>query len=70
MNNIKKSALIMGFGSIGEKHAMILNKYFNYKNIFIFTKRKIKKFKVIKQQFIKLIEALYYILYHLFSIRK
>ncbi len=49
MNNIKKSALIMGFGSIGEKHAMILNKYFNYKNIFIFTKRKIKKFKVIKR---------------------
>ena len=45
VNNIKKSALIMGFGSIGEKHAMILNKYFNYKNIYIFTKRKIKKFK-------------------------
>ena len=49
MNNFKKSALIMGFGSIGEKHAMILNKYFNYKNIYIFTKRKIKKFKVIKR---------------------
>ena len=49
MNNFKKSALIMGFGSIGEKHAMMLNKYFNYKNIYIFTKRKIKKFKVIKR---------------------
>ena len=43
-----KSALIIGFGSIGEKHAMILKKYFNFKKIFIFTKRKIKKSTIIK----------------------
>jgi len=49
INNKKKSVLIIGFGSIGEKHAMILKKFFNFQNIFIFTKRKTKKYFTIRK---------------------
>ena len=41
MKKIKKTALIMGFGSAGQKHAMILKKYLNFKK-FIFTLQKKK----------------------------
>ncbi len=49
INNKKKSVLIIGFGSIGEKHAMILKKFFNFYNIFILTKRKTKKYFTIRK---------------------
>ncbi len=48
INNKKKTALIIGFGSIGERHAMLLKKFLNFSNIFILTKRKIKKYFIIK----------------------
>ena len=37
--NNKKTALIIGFGSIGERHAMLLKKFLNFSNIFILTKK-------------------------------
>ena len=47
LNN--KTAVIIGFGSIGERHANILKKYFYFKNIWILTNRKnTKKYNVIK----------------------
>ena len=42
------SALIIGYGSIGQRHASILKKKFKLKKIFILTKRRIKGFLVIK----------------------
>ena len=42
------SALIIGYGSIGQRHASILKKKFKFKKIFILTKRRIKGFLVIK----------------------
>ena len=48
MKKIKKTALVMGFGSAGQKHAMILKKYLNFKKIYIYTsKKKIKNFRII-----------------------
>ena len=49
INNKKKSVLIIGFGSIGEKHAMILKKFFNFYNIFILTKSKTKQYFTIRK---------------------
>ena len=40
MKKIKKTALVMGFGSAGQKHAMILKKYLNFKKIYIYTSKK------------------------------
>ena len=37
--------LIIGFGSIGKKHAVLLSKLFGKKSVFILTKKKIKIFK-------------------------
>ena len=47
MKKIKKTALIMGFGSAGQKHAMILKKYLNFKKIYIYTSKKNKNFRTI-----------------------
>ena len=46
----KKTAVIIGFGSIGERHANILKKYLKFKNIWILTNRKnISKYNIIKR---------------------
>jgi len=45
--NKKKSLLLIGYGSIGEKHVKILKKHFKFHKIFIFTKRKIKNYYLI-----------------------
>ena len=45
---MKKNVLIIGFGSIGRKHAKILNSFKEISNIYILSKQKSKKFKVIK----------------------
>ena len=42
-------ALIVGYGSIGKKHAEILKKKLKIKNITICTKQKLNKFKTIKK---------------------
>ena len=42
------STLIISYGSIGQKHAEILNKKLNIKDITICSKKKIKKFNTIK----------------------
>ena len=39
----KKIVLIVGFGSIGKRHAHILSKIREIKKIYILTKQKIKK---------------------------
>ena len=39
--------MILGYGSIGQRHAKILKKKFNINNITIFTKQKIAEFKTI-----------------------
>ena len=44
-----KSALIFGYGSIGSRHASILKKNFKLNKIYIFTKKKIQGFTVIKK---------------------
>ena len=41
------SVLILGYGSIGRRHAKILKNKFNINNITIFTKQKIAEFKTI-----------------------
>lgn len=43
----KEKILIIGYGSIGERHARLLSKIVDKKNIYIHTSRKIKSFKVI-----------------------
>ena len=43
-----KKALIIGYGSIGRRHAAILKKLIGKKNIFIFTKRVCKDFNIVK----------------------
>ena len=43
-----KKALIMGFGSIGEKHAKILKRNFGFKEIYFYSKRNSKKYKILK----------------------
>lgn len=45
---MKKKVLIIGYGSIGEKHATILSKFRSISQILIFTKRKNIKFKSTK----------------------
>ncbi len=45
---MKKNVLIIGFGSIGRKHAKILNSFKEISNIYILSKQRSKKFKVIK----------------------
>ena len=45
---MKKKILIIGFGSIGKRHAYILKKNKNVKEIFILSKQKILNFKSIK----------------------
>ena len=45
---MKKKILIIGFGSIGKRHAAILNKFRNVEKIFILTKQKISNYKSIK----------------------
>lgn len=45
---MKKNVLIIGFGSIGRKHAKILNSFKEISNIYILSKQKSKKFKFIK----------------------
>ena len=57
---MKKRILIIGFGSIGRRHASILNKFKNVGEIFIFTKQKSHNYKNIKTlQEIKLVEPDY-----------
>lgn len=41
------NVLILGFGSIGRRHAFLLRKKFKIQNIFIYTKQKINKYKSI-----------------------
>ena len=41
---ISKKVLIMGYGSIGQRHTKILSKIVGYKNVFIFSSKKIKKY--------------------------
>ena len=38
----KDKVLIVGLGSIGEKYRLAAKKYFNYKDIFIYSKHKKK----------------------------
>ena len=45
---MKKKILIIGFGSIGKRHAFILNKFRNVGKVFILTKQKIRNFTTIK----------------------
>ena len=45
---MSKAVLIFGYGSIGKRHANILSKLVNKKNIIILTNQKISKFKTIK----------------------
>ena len=48
MTKLKKKALIIGFGSIGQKHAKILQASKKISDVYILTKQKCKKFKKIK----------------------
>ncbi len=41
---ISKKVLIMGYGSIGQRHTKILSKIVGKKNVFIFSSKKIKKY--------------------------
>ena len=41
------SALIIGFGSIGKRHASILTKLKRFDEVFIFSSQNIKKYKTI-----------------------
>ena len=43
-----KTVLIVGYGSIGRRHADILNRIYKIKKIFVFTRQICKKFNVIK----------------------
>ncbi len=58
-----KSALIFGYGSIGSRHASILKKNFKLNKIYIFTKKKIQGFTVIKKlQNIKKLKIDYFVI--------
>ena len=46
---MNSSVLIIGYGSIGKRHAKILRNRFKFKNIIIFTKQKLKNFKTINK---------------------
>ena len=46
--NMNKTILISGYGSIGRKHASILSKIVNKKNITILTNQKLSNFRTIK----------------------
>ena len=45
---MNKSILILGYGSIGRRHANILSKLVNKKNITILTNQKLSNFRTIK----------------------
>ena len=58
-----KSALIFGYGSIGSRHASILKKNFKLNKIYIFTKKNINGFTVIKKlQDIKKLKIDYFVI--------
>ena len=46
---MNKKILIIGYGSIGQRHAYILKKYFKLKEIYILTKQNCKPFKKINK---------------------
>ena len=45
---MNKSVLISGYGSIGKRHANILSRLVNKKNITILTNQKLSNFRTIK----------------------
>ena len=49
--------VVLGYGSIGSRHARILKNNLKIKNIFIFSKQKIKKSQIISLLLIKLISV-------------
>ena len=58
-----KSALIFGYGSIGSRHASILKKNFKLNKIYIYTKKNIQGFTVIKKlQDIKKLKIDYFVI--------
>ena len=63
ITNQNFSVLVMGYGSIGKRHAKILKNKFNIKNIYIYTKQKIKQYNTIENlSDIKKINPSYFII--------
>lgn len=58
-----KSALIFSYGSIGSRHADILRKNFRFEKIYIYTKKKVSGFNIIKKlQEIKNLDIDYFVI--------
>ena len=62
MTTFNQKILIIGFGSIGSRHANVLSKLTSVENIYIHTSQKIKKFKKIHMLESKNIEIFDYII--------